>query len=115
MASRNAIKPSRVSPIAPAPAEPVALENPSKLLPLDGDTTPIVLKLTGDLKRAYESIAKISGINVIFDADLGNKLTTQVPVDLNNVTVIEGAVNSTPALSPSLCEFFRSSMRLWLS
>jgi general secretion pathway protein D len=52
-------------------------------------TTPIVLKLTGDLKRAYESIAKISGINVIFDADLGNKLTTQVPVDLNNVTVIE--------------------------
>lgn len=53
------------------------------------NTTPITLKLTGDLKRAYESIAKISGINVIFDADLGNKLTTQVPVDLNNVTVIE--------------------------
>jgi general secretion pathway protein D len=52
-------------------------------------TTPIVLKLSGDLKRAYESIAKISGINAIFDADLGNKLTTQVPVDLNNVTVIE--------------------------
>ncbi len=52
-------------------------------------TTPITLKLTGDLKRAFESIAKISGINVIFDADLGNKLTTQVPVDLNNVTVIE--------------------------
>jgi general secretion pathway protein D len=53
------------------------------------NTTPITLKLTGDLKRAYESIAKISGINVIFDADLGNKLTTQVPVDLNNVTVLE--------------------------
>lgn len=53
------------------------------------NTTPIVLKLTGDLKRAYESIAKISGINVIFDSDLGPKLTTQVPVDLNNVTVIE--------------------------
>src|SRR5262245_41334571 len=51
--------------------------------------TPIVLKLTGDLKRAFESIAKISGINVIFDSDLGQKLTTQVPVDLNNVTVIE--------------------------
>jgi len=53
------------------------------------NTTPIVLKLTGDLKRAFESIAKISGINVIFDSDLGQKLTTQVPVDLNNVTVIE--------------------------
>ncbi len=52
-------------------------------------TTPIVLKLTGDLKRAFESIAKISSINVIFDSDLGQKLTTQVPVDLNNVTVIE--------------------------
>ena len=35
------------------------------------NTTPIVLKLTGDLKRAFESIAKISGINVIFDSDLG--------------------------------------------
>jgi len=53
------------------------------------NSTPIVLKLTGDLKRAFESIAKISGINVIFDSDLGQKLTTQVPVDLNNVTVIE--------------------------
>lgn len=52
-------------------------------------TTPITLKLTGDLKRAFESIAKVSGINVIFDADLGNKLTTQVPVDLNSVTVVE--------------------------
>src|SRR5262245_6642447 len=51
--------------------------------------TPIILKLTGDLKRAFESIAKISGINVIFDSDLGQKLTTQVPVDLNNVTVID--------------------------
>ena len=53
------------------------------------NATPIVLKLTGDLKRAFESIAKISGINVIFDSDLGQKLTTQVPVDLSNVTVIE--------------------------
>src|SRR5262245_4899210 len=53
------------------------------------NATPVVLKLTGDLKRAFESIAKISGINVIFDSDLGQKLTTQVPVDLNNVTVIE--------------------------
>ena len=51
--------------------------------------SPIILKLTGDLKRAYESIGKVSGINVIFDSDLGNRLTQQVPVDYSNVTVIE--------------------------
>ena len=53
------------------------------------NNSPITLKLTGDLKRAYESIGKVSGINVIFDSDLGNRLTQQVPVDLNNVTVLE--------------------------
>ena len=53
------------------------------------NSAPITLKLTGDLKRAYESIGKVSGINVIFDSDLGNRLTQQVPVDLNNVTAIE--------------------------
>ena len=53
------------------------------------NSAPISLKLTGDLKRAYESISKVSGINVIFDSDLGNRLTQQVPVDLNNVTAIE--------------------------
>lgn len=53
------------------------------------NSAPITLKLTGDLRRAYESIGKVSGINVIFDSDLGNRLTQQVPVDLNNVTAIE--------------------------
>jgi general secretion pathway protein D len=53
------------------------------------NNNPITLKLTGDMKRAYESIGKVSGINVIFDSDLGNRLTQQVPVDLNNVTAIE--------------------------
>ena len=57
------------------------------LTPLN--TAPITLKLTGDMKRAYEAIAKVSGINVIFDSDLANRLTQQVPVDLNNVTVLE--------------------------
>ena len=51
--------------------------------------TPIVLKLTKDLKTAYETIAKLGGINVIFDSDLGPKLQTQTPLDLNNVTLIE--------------------------
>jgi general secretion pathway protein D len=51
--------------------------------------TPIVLKLTKDLKTAYETIAKLGGINVIFDSDLGPKLQTQTPLDLNNVTIIE--------------------------
>ncbi len=50
---------------------------------------PVTLKLTSDLRRAYEAIAKIAGINVIFEADLGNRLQAQVPVDLNSVTVLE--------------------------
>lgn len=52
-------------------------------------TTPITLKLTKDLKTAYETIAKLGGINVIFDQDLGNRLQGPTPVDLTNVTIIE--------------------------
>src|SRR5262245_8223458 len=52
-------------------------------------TTPITLKLTKDLKTAYETIAKLGGINVIFDQDLGNRLSGSTPVDLTNVTIIE--------------------------
>src|SRR5207247_4037879 len=55
--------------------------------------TPIVLKLTKDLKTAYETIGKLGGINVIFDTDLGPKLQTQSPLDLNNVTLIEASIS----------------------
>jgi general secretion pathway protein D len=51
--------------------------------------TPITLKLTKDLKTAYETIAKLGGINVIFDPDLGNRLQAPSPVELTNVTIIE--------------------------
>ncbi|MEW5979431.1 MAG: cohesin domain-containing protein [Acidobacteriota bacterium] len=46
------------------------------------------LKLTGDLKRAYESIGKVAGINVIFDADVGAR-PAQASLDLKDVTVQE--------------------------
>jgi general secretion pathway protein D len=52
-------------------------------------TTPITLKLTKDLKTAYETIAKLGGVNVIYDQDLGNRLQAPTPVDLTNVTIIE--------------------------
>ena len=52
-------------------------------------TTPITLKLTKDLKTAYETIAKLGGINVIFDPDLGQRLQGPTPVELTNVTIIE--------------------------
>jgi general secretion pathway protein D len=52
-------------------------------------TTPITLKLTKDLKTAYETIAKLGGVNVIYDQDLGNRLQAATPVDLTNVTIIE--------------------------
>ncbi len=50
----------------------------------------ITLKLTGELKRNYQAIAKVGGINVIFDPDLpDNKLKQAMPIDLFNVTVVE--------------------------
>jgi general secretion pathway protein D len=52
-------------------------------------TTPITLKLTKDLKTAYDTIAKLGGINVIFDQDLGNRLQGPTLVDLTNVSIIE--------------------------
>jgi len=52
-------------------------------------STPVTLKLTKDLKTAYDTIAKLGGINVIFDQDLGNRLQGPTPVDLTNVTIIE--------------------------
>jgi general secretion pathway protein D len=47
-------------------------------------TTPITLKLTKDLKTAYDTIAKLGGINVIFDPDFRG---TRIPIDLNNVDI----------------------------
>jgi general secretion pathway protein D len=50
----------------------------------------ITLKLTGELKKNYQAIAKVGGINVIFDPDLPeNKLKQPMPIDLYNVTVID--------------------------
>ena len=54
----------------------------------DIKTVPITLKLTGDLKRAYDSIAKVGGLNVIYDPDI-KPAPSPLSVDLNNVSVIE--------------------------
>ncbi len=54
----------------------------------DIQTVPITLKLTGDLKRAYDSIAKVGGLNVIYDPDI-KPAPSPLSVDLNNVSVVE--------------------------
>ncbi len=55
-----------------------------------GNNSLITLKLTGELKKNYQAIAKVGGINVIFDPDLPeNKLNQKMPIDLFNVTVMD--------------------------
>jgi general secretion pathway protein D len=50
----------------------------------------ITLKLTGQLKKNYQSIAKTAGINVIFDSAMTDeKLNKNIPIDLYNVTLTD--------------------------
>src|SRR5215510_9475078 len=44
------------------------------------------LKLTGDAKTIYETIARIAGINVLFDPEYSSRTLT---IDLRGVTVLE--------------------------
>jgi len=65
-----------------AAAPPVLLEGPPKLKPLSRD--PINLRLANDARVIYETLGKLAGVGVIFDADFqGRRIST----DLTNVTL----------------------------
>lgn len=78
----------RVSPIAPAPSEPIALENPAKLLPLDGDTTPIMLD------RKVMSVGRTRENHVFVQSQLVSRDHARIIVSEENVVVFDiGSAN----------------------
>jgi general secretion pathway protein D len=49
-------------------------------------TGPIDLHMTQDSRVAFESLAQLAGLNVIFDPDFRG---TRIPIDLNNVNIFD--------------------------
>src|SRR5262245_51468099 len=47
---------------------------------------PIDLRITQDSRVAFETLAQLAGLNVIFDPDFRG---TRIPIELNNVTIFE--------------------------
>jgi hypothetical protein len=78
----------RVSPIAPPPSEAIALENPSKLLPLDGDTTPI------RLDRKVMTVGRTRDNHVFVHSQLVSRDHARIIVSEENVVVFDiGSAN----------------------
>lgn len=70
---------------APAPEEEeVFSEGPPRLKPLSRE--PISLRMTNDTRIVYETLAKLAGIGVIFDADFQPR---RISTDLTGVTLEE--------------------------
>jgi len=57
-------------------------EGPPQLTPLS--RAPINLRLTADSKQVFETIAKLAGVNVIFDSEFQSR---RIPVELVNATL----------------------------
>jgi hypothetical protein len=78
----------RVSPIAPAPAEPLALEHPAKLLPLDGNTTPVVLD------RKVMTVGRTRDNHVFVHSQLASRDHARLLVSEEGVVVFDvGSAN----------------------
>ena len=74
------VTPRAVDPNASDDAD--LLPEPPRLKPLS--TEPINLKMTNDARVAFETIAKLAGLSVIFDPDFTSR---RIPVELPNVTL----------------------------
>jgi pSer/pThr/pTyr-binding forkhead associated (FHA) protein len=79
----------RVSPIPPAPSsDPITLENPAKLLPLDGDNTPIVLD------RKVMTVGRTRDNHVFVQSQLASRDHARILVSEENVVVFDiGSAN----------------------
>ncbi len=82
----------RGEPIVPLESIP---EGPPQLRPLSRE--PLNLRMTEDSRRIYESIARLAGINVIFDADFQAR---RVTVELSQAT-LEQALDITSLMTKS--------------
>jgi len=75
-------KPRTTDPNAASDSDLIA--GPPQLKPMSSD--PINLKMTNDARQAYETVAKLAGLSVIFDPDFTSR---RITVDLPNVTLYE--------------------------
>ncbi len=89
------------APAVPRAVDPNAaddtdlLPGPPQLKPFSLE--PINLKMTNDARVAYETIAKLAGLSVIFDPDFTSR---RIPVELPNVT-LEQALDAVALESKS--------------
>ncbi len=74
------VTPRAVDPNAADDAD--LLPEPPRLKPFSNE--PINLKMTNDARVAFETIAKLAGLSVIFDPDFTSR---RIPVELPNVTL----------------------------
>jgi general secretion pathway protein D len=74
--------PRAIDPNAASDTDLIA--GPPQLKPISTD--PINLKMTNDARQAYETVAKLAGLSVIFDPDFTSR---RITVDLPNVTLEE--------------------------
>ena len=61
-----------------------SLAGPVELQPVSND--PITLKMVEDSKVIYQAVAKLAGLNVLFDPDYTSK---RIPVELTNVSLTD--------------------------
>ena len=69
-------------PAVPTSDEPKLMEGPPQLKPLS--SAPINLKMTGDVKMIFDTVAKLAGLTVVFDPDF---TTRRIPIELTDVTI----------------------------
>lgn len=83
IAAKQAASTPPAAPPAPSPSQqPEVMAGPPELKPLS--RTPINLRMTNDVKMVYDTVAKLAGLTVVFDPDLGAR---RISVELNNVTI----------------------------
>jgi len=83
IAAKQAASAPQAAPPAPSPSQqPEVMAGPPELKPLS--RTPINLRMTNDVKMVYDTVAKLAGLTVVFDPDLGAR---RIAVELNNVTI----------------------------
>ena len=83
IAAKQAASASQAAPPPPSPSQqPEVMAGPPELKPLS--RTPINLRMTNDVKMVYDTVAKLAGLTVVFDPDLGAR---RIAVELNNVTI----------------------------
>ncbi|MDD5543480.1 MAG: hypothetical protein PHX83_09935 [Acidobacteriia bacterium] len=65
--------------------------DPNRVIPLSPvATTPLTLKITDTAKRDYETIAKLAGVNVVFDPDFDRSGGLErMSLELNNVSLVD--------------------------